>query len=441
MEIREKKRIERAADIQKRLSWMSKSNELITDINLYLINAGMTLSSTLIGEMDSADYEKIEYARNSESTVLTEDSKLMVFSMLSKEWDIDALRLMCQTEINTYEMGRLIWGSISDDKTEAKILYVNGSPFISRNIDLDEVPGEISLFCEELRSTDAADSVETANLGEDEYLCIMTELAKYDIVIASLHSYGKIIFENRSIMKFIPIFAAIFLLVAILFLLYFNGFIEKPIIILCDVFKDIVSGHAHIIHTRSTGDEFNRLYKGFNEMNLLLREKTEQVYLKEIEMQRSKFKQLQAQIDPHFLYNSLFIVKAKIWNKDYKGAMRIIELLAEYFQFLNRNTKDFVPLQEELNHAYVYANIQSTRFARRFEIQWEKCPPECRNVIIPRLVIQPLIENPIKYGFDNIEENGLLKLNFEKEENRLEIIIEGSGTDMSDEKIGDMNKN
>ena len=156
----------------------------------------------------------------------------------------------------------------------------------------------------------------------------------------------------------------------------------------------------------------------------LIQEVYEQKELK----QRAELKQLQEQINPHFLYNSLFSIRSKIYREEYESAEELTELLGRYFRYLTRNAQDYVELSQEVDHAYCYARIQASRFAARMEIRLAELPEEMQKLKVPRLIIQPLLENALEYGLGDKEENGLLAVSYEEKDGRFYIHSEDNGS-------------
>lgn len=156
----------------------------------------------------------------------------------------------------------------------------------------------------------------------------------------------------------------------------------------------------------------------------LIQEVYEQKELK----QRAELKQLQEQINPHFLYNSLFSIRSKIYREEYESAEELTELLGRYFRYLTRNAQDYVELSQEVDHAYCYARIQASRFAARMEIRLAELPEEMQKLKVPRLIIQPLLENALEYGLGDKEENGLLAVSYEEKDGRFYIHLEDNGS-------------
>ena len=153
----------------------------------------------------------------------------------------------------------------------------------------------------------------------------------------------------------------------------------------------------------------------------------EQSYKQKILVQRAEMKQLQSQINPHFLYNSFFILNTMARTEDYENIEKFTEQLGRYFQFITRSAADEVPLEKEVEHARVYTEIQAMRYSNRIKAYFEELPEEFWGIVVPRLILQPIIENAFEHGLGMVKKNGILTVSFEKLQNGLHIIIENNG--------------
>ncbi len=145
-------------------------------------------------------------------------------------------------------------------------------------------------------------------------------------------------------------------------------------------------------------------------------------------------KQLQTQINPHFLYNSLFIINtmAKV------GDDHLIEfsrLLGEYYQFITRNGSDMVPLRADVKHAQTYAAIQQMRFSKRLSVDFPDCPEPFADLPVPRLILQPILENAFEHGVSKRTKEGKIRVRYFCDNDILQILVEDNGQDLTDEQI------
>ncbi|MDE5596629.1 MAG: histidine kinase, partial [Lachnospiraceae bacterium] len=166
-----------------------------------------------------------------------------------------------------------------------------------------------------------------------------------------------------------------------------------------------------------------------------------------IRQQEMEFKMLSSQINPHFLYNTLETIRMKAFTAGDKEAATAIKLLGKSMRYVLETTGTvFTTLQEALNHADVYIQIQHMRFRER--IQYEKRIEDgldtAQYCILP-LVLQPLIENAIVHGLEEMEEGGRIVLSIAREKTEksefLIIDVEDNGCGMTKEELDKLHEN
>jgi two-component system sensor histidine kinase YesM len=211
--------------------------------------------------------------------------------------------------------------------------------------------------------------------------------------------------------------------------------IHRPLKKLISAFRKVEQGNLDVEVSHPSGDEFGYLYNQFNVMvqqvNKLIREVYEQKY----RLQLSELKQLQSQINPHFLYNSFFSMYYMAKQHEEENLMKFVKYLGEYFQFITRDAEEEVPLSLEIKHAVNYIGIQSIRFQNRIEAFVDEVPEIAGSIRVPRLILQPIIENAYKHGLEKCEAGGLLKVRFHAEADRFMIDVENNGSILTDEEL------
>ncbi|CAK4863929.1 unnamed protein product [Aphanomyces euteiches] len=182
------------------------------------------------------------------------------------------------------------------------------------------------------------------------------------------------------------------------------------------------------------------MYEKFNDMVSRLDFLIHQVYEQQLRNQRSELKRLQSQINPHFLYNSFFVLSRLIHSTDPDKASRFSEYLGQYFQFITRDAPDEIRLEQEVQHARTYVDIQTVCYDKRIAVAFEELPLAYQDIMVPRLILQPLIENSYKYAFEEMLQNGKLIIRFSEEAFGDSapypvIIIEDNGDHMTDQQL------
>ena len=160
-----------------------------------------------------------------------------------------------------------------------------------------------------------------------------------------------------------------------------------------------------------------------------------QIYEQQLENDRSRYKQLQSQINPHFLYNSLFIIYRLAKMEDCDTIAYFSQKLGEYFRYVTRSGRDEVPLSEELVHVRSYVEIQTIRFANRIQVHFEALPAHLQSLPVPRLILQPIVENCYEHGFEDQPEGGEIDIRFHEDAQGLCILVENTGSTIEAGKI------
>ncbi|SDI30292.1 two-component system, LytT family, sensor histidine kinase LytS [Halanaerobium congolense] len=152
----------------------------------------------------------------------------------------------------------------------------------------------------------------------------------------------------------------------------------------------------------------------------------------------AELKALQAQINPHFLFNSLNAVAAVCRTKPQQARELLIKLAGIFRRTLKRDVYQ-ITLAEEIDFCKDYLSIEKARLDKRLEVKWE-IPFELKDTIIPPFIIQPLIENSIKHGIYPQEKGGKIIINAQKIADKLQVIIEDNGCGISQDKIFEIEK-
>lgn len=211
--------------------------------------------------------------------------------------------------------------------------------------------------------------------------------------------------------------------------------IHMPLLLLVKRFKKMEGGVLDIPINHHRKDEFGFLYSRFNLMIENLRQLIDRDFKMTMMMQRAELRQLQSQINPHFLYNSFFILNSLARTGDTDRIEQFTNMLGEYFRFITRNGTDHVPLKEEVEHSRIYTEIQQLRFSRRIKVDFGQVPLEMEQIQVPRLIIQPIIENAYEHSLEKNTDTGLLRVHFYKEESYIEFVVEDNGNELRMEDI------
>jgi two-component system sensor histidine kinase YesM len=109
--------------------------------------------------------------------------------------------------------------------------------------------------------------------------------------------------------------------------------------------------------------------------------------------------------------------------------------LGKYFEFITYNNDDMITLAEEMRHTKMYVEIQNYRFSERMTVEMEELPDNCRAIMVPKLILQPVVENAYKYALERKRRDGRLHIGVRSLNGLVEISVEDNGDQLSDEEI------
>ena len=154
-------------------------------------------------------------------------------------------------------------------------------------------------------------------------------------------------------------------------------------------------------------------------------------------IQEAEIKALQAQMNPHFLFNSLNTVVALVRTQPDMARKLLIQLGNFFRQNLNASLYEFVTLRQELDHTRAYMDIEQARFTERLSVKLE-IDPLLENVLLPPLTLQPLVENGIRHGLKGLEKIGEILVHVTETEGYALISVKDNGIGISPERIAEL---
>ncbi len=208
---------------------------------------------------------------------------------------------------------------------------------------------------------------------------------------------------------------------------FFHKRVNIPISMLREAYKEIEKeNYGYQIDVCDKDEEFYDLGSAFNSMSGTLKYQFEKNYLEELALRDANIMALQSQINPHFLNNTLEIIN---WEARLTGNYKVsnmIEALSTMLEAtMNRKKEQLIPLTEELSYVDAYLYIIAQRFGDNFSVEKE-IDESLLRVRVPRLIIQPIIENAVEHGMD-IRHGGRVKITVHEENEMLLIEVMDNG--------------
>lgn len=214
-----------------------------------------------------------------------------------------------------------------------------------------------------------------------------------------------------------------------------RSMVHRPLRKLIAAFQRMEDGDLTVSIEHHRQDEFREVYQSFNHMARMLDQYVNRSLKQELLLRRSEIMQLQAQINPHFLYNSYFMLHRMVKRRDWQNAERLSGYMGECFRYITRNADQLVPLEKEAEHARIYCEIQEMRFGGRIRVDFGEIPEALRALSTPRLILQPVLENAFEHGLRDTEEDGLVRVRFCRAGDGCVVTVEDNGDTLSDEGL------
>ena len=199
-----------------------------------------------------------------------------------------------------------------------------------------------------------------------------------------------------------------------------------PLKDLRETMLEIASGTQNLRAKEAGAYELREVTRQFNAMLDQIDQLMADVRRQEEATRQYELQALSSQINPHFLYNTLDTI---IWMAEFQDSQRVVQVtksLATYFRLALNQGKDLISLSDEINHVRQYLFIQKQRYGDKLEYEIDE-DSAFDNLLLPKLVLQPLVENALYHGIKEKEGQGHIKLSVQKKDTGLVIRIEDDG--------------
>jgi sensor histidine kinase YesM len=377
--------------------------------------------NTISGKDSDIEFYKGSLFTNNRHDVFA----LLSLPMLSFE-DGSSLGV-CVSEIN---ISRILEDEVLFDFTYFSVLDSDGIFYIFN----DDVQNTYSF-------TEQANKI---RYWEDKYhqrVPVLEHIGSF-ITVTMEESHSSVVFlagvDARQYMSLLVLF--LFLLPAIIFLVtlvarYFakriSNQITEPVAILCSQIDKVSEGDLSVSFTFKNNPELARAADHFSSMVVNIKELIDQVLKEQNEKRQYELMLLQSQINPHFLYNTLDSI---IWLERMDCKEDSIDMLNALTLFLRTGLnkgKDIISLENEIHNVESYLKIQSHRYRNVFSYEID-VPPEMNDILVPKLILQPLVENGIYHGVKNCSEKGFLHVYAYSNEKEDVIVVADTGIGMDE---------
>ncbi|RAR43247.1 histidine kinase [Paenibacillus sp. MDMC362] len=315
---------------------------------------------------------------------------------------------------------------LKQDGDSEPFLYASDGTVITNSTSVEETIQMAAGILNEMQLGEEGSRI--VQSGQGKYVMnyvLSSSLGWYLVDFVRLDSvYSPITLSST--LFYISVSLLLVLVLLLTLLLYRN--VQRPISRLLHAVRRIRDGQYMTRLKDPPKNEFMYLFHSFNNMAEQIEELIERVYKESLRSKEATLKQLQSQINPHFLYNCLFYIKnmANLGEKEAVVAMALN--LGEYYRYTTRLEKPTAPLEEEVKLVDNYLTIQMLRLQRlTFEIEF---PERMMQLEIPRLLLQPIVENAVIHGVEDQLDFAMIHISGETEGSRCRIRIDNNGQGM-----------
>lgn len=429
--------------VKNKLYLLKSSSPFVENVKLYIPSLGRSVNANNFDDtIPEEELDAILDPEHMRSPIFGNENRLLMSGVYPDAVYVDREPVLAmEIELSKTEIVRTLSSMAGGERGGAAWFDANGQWRISADIS----PQLLDAFSETIGRREGEESrgpgqflIESEGLSyfaAHEYSSALdTTLAVFvpaDTVLQPLN-------EHRDWIWTVSLMA---LLLVVFFSYWIHRLIHKPIKRLILSFRKVEKGDLGVRVYHGNQDEFYYLYNQFNHMLGRIQSLIHEVYEQQIRSQQSELKQLQSQINPHFFYNSFFILQGLVRMKEHELADKMFHHLGSYFQFITRSGSENVSLIAEIKHAWSYVEIQKIRFSGTVETELEEVPEAWERVMVPRLIVQPLIENAYLHGLENKQAGGKLRIRFREEEGeKLVIELEDNGDAVDDLQLDRLRK-
>ena len=186
-------------------------------------------------------------------------------------------------------------------------------------------------------------------------------------------------------------------------------------------------------------DEIGKLNRIFNKAIKEINELMQKVTQSEILNKEMEFKTLQSQMNPHFLYNTLDTINWLAFKEKQTEICNLVAAISSLIRASISNKKSIITIEHELDYVKNYIYIQHIRYKDRFDTIYD-IDESLLKQAVPKLIIQPIVENAIIHGIENSKNKNLLYISVKRENECIVIIVKDTGIGMTDEKVSELLK-
>ncbi len=371
------------------------------------------------------------YSLNHISTRL-EDSKLITFNKVLNDEDGNAIAILAVNVSEDYisDFYRKIQRGIPGE-----FVVLDADSNVVAHSDKSVVGTKTGLYSQINDKIQSSGKESGSFFVDSQKQFVVYSISRYNqwryvVVIPSSEILGKV-YEIRN---FFFVLISITALIIFMVSYFLSNLFYKPLLKLIKAMQKIGNRNLDVRIQDNRQDEFSQVYQGFNDMadelNALVKDLANEKFYK----LEAEIKLLQAQINPHFLYNTLDSIYSIAKIKKVEEISQMVAALSKFFRVSLSSGRDIVSLKEAVSLVVSYLTILNIRY--RGEISFHvDLPDEFADCLVPKMLLQPIVENSVNYGIEKQKGRGHISVAVSSIDGNLRIIVEDNGMGMKEEEL------
>jgi two-component system sensor histidine kinase YesM len=249
-------------------------------------------------------------------------------------------------------------------------------------------------------------------------------------MVVGIQSKTRLLQEVRNIKQTTFLVILGFILLSLIFSNRLTTLLLRPLYKLQTLMRRVEDNDLTVRFESKFQDEVAQVGSRFNRMLDEISRLIDDVKHSENEKRRAEMKALTAQMNPHFFYNTLNTIYCKSVLGENQDASAMILALSDMFQLGLNVGKDLIPLADELRHVEQFIAIQQMSYEHLFTYTVDLADEDLLRCLVPKIILQPLVENSILHGFQDIRSGGQIRIGIKADEGRLHLTVSDNGAGM-----------
>lgn len=301
-------------------------------------------------------------------------------------------------------------------------------------------PHALEDLSRQAESQEAGHLYQTTQSGQEVTLFYSSVPYASDWILCAMVENAQIHATTTQITQILIVACLGLLLAAVLFTSLLSASVLRPIRQLKENMAQVAQGNLNSFYAGSGHDEISVLGRSFNQMLTQLKRLIAQLVQEQQKKRAAELRALQSQINPHFLYNTLDTIQWKALEHQAVDIAEMIQMLSQLFRISLNNGKERITAEEELTHVQNYLAIQKIRYGDTISYDIE-ADPATFSYRIPKLIIQPLVENSIYHGIKPTGRPGQIHICLRRKDAFLQIQVADTGAGIALEKLQEIRRN